>query len=103
MLVKNLVSWAGHGHSYAPGQHVDLAEDVAKSRIAAGLATKADKGAVEGDSVLSLKKLNAELEDKFEAAHKRMADAEKTVATLTAELEAATTPGNKTGMGDKLV
>jgi len=37
MKVKNLVSWAGASFSYAPGAIIDLPDEVATARIAAGL------------------------------------------------------------------
>jgi hypothetical protein len=38
MLVRNLVSWAGADFSHAPGDVVDLPDDVAAARIEAGFA-----------------------------------------------------------------
>ena len=39
MLIVNLVSWAGDDFSAAPGDVLDLPDDVAADRIAAGLAS----------------------------------------------------------------
>ena len=41
MLVRNLVSWAGHDFSHMPGAIVDLPDDIAEARIIAGLAVLA--------------------------------------------------------------
>jgi hypothetical protein len=37
VTVKNLVSWAGHNFSYAPGEEIELEEQTAKEREALGL------------------------------------------------------------------
>lgn len=37
MLVVNLVSWAGANFYCAPGEAIDLPDEVAEARIAAGL------------------------------------------------------------------
>lgn len=38
MLVRNLVPWAGLDFSLAPGDTIDLPDETATARIAAGLA-----------------------------------------------------------------
>jgi hypothetical protein len=38
MLIVNLVSWAGPAVSYQPGDLIDLPDDTARARVAAGLA-----------------------------------------------------------------
>lgn len=38
MKVRNLVSWAGEDFSHAPGDVIELPDDIAEARKAAGLA-----------------------------------------------------------------
>lgn len=45
MKVKNLESWAGEDFSYAPGEIIDLPDDVAAARIEAGLCAAAEPAA----------------------------------------------------------
>lgn len=40
MRVKNLVAWSGHEFSYGAGAIIDLDDETAKARIAAGLVEK---------------------------------------------------------------
>ena len=42
MIVKNLVPWSGSRFSYAVGDLIDMPDDVAQARIAAGLAVSPD-------------------------------------------------------------
>lgn len=47
MLVRNLVSWAGMDFSFVPGQEIDLPDEVAEARIAAGLVEAIEPAAGE--------------------------------------------------------
>jgi hypothetical protein len=50
MLVINLVAWAGLDFSYDHGAVIDLPDDVAKARIAAGMAEPAPEKPKRGKS-----------------------------------------------------
>ncbi len=49
MLVKNLESWAGDNFSHAPGEIIDLPDEIALARIEAGLCAAIEPPAAAPD------------------------------------------------------
>lgn len=87
MLVKNLVPWSGHDFSYLPGDNIELPDDVARARKAAGLASDPDPGASSGDNAGALKKLLADKNAELEIAHASLAATRAEQASLAAHNE----------------
>jgi hypothetical protein len=86
--VKNLVPWAGHNFSHKPGDHIDLPEETANARIAAGLAAEPDSAAAARGDATRLFKMVGEREDAVAARDRTIKDLEDFNAALSDEVQA---------------